>query len=91
MGVHLAVKMAGFAIGARLFARVPRGQQGQAGHHVWVQGIIVEADAEEATFAYPSFNNEQAALQAGKHLLLEKPVALHSDQVLAWQKLALQQ
>ena len=33
----------------------------------------------------------QAALRAGKHLLLEKPVALHSDQVLALQKLALQQ
>jgi predicted dehydrogenase len=33
----------------------------------------------------------QAALQAGKHLLLEKPVALHGDQVLALQKLALQQ
>jgi len=33
----------------------------------------------------------QAALRAGKHLLLEKPVALHSDQVVALQKLALQQ
>jgi len=33
----------------------------------------------------------QTALRAGKHLLLEKPVALHSDQVLALQKLALEQ
>ena len=44
-----------------------------------------------ATPPAPRFGLAQAALRAGKHLLLEKPVALHSDQVLALQKLALQQ
>ena len=44
-----------------------------------------------ATPPAPRFALAQAALRAGKHLLLEKPVALHADQVMDLQKLALKQ
>ena len=39
----------------------------------------------------PRFDLARRALQAGKHLLLEKPVALNADQVADLQRLAIQQ
>ncbi len=43
-----------------------------------------------ATPPEPRFELARSALLAGKHLLLEKPVALHADQVEELQRLALQ-
>ena len=43
-----------------------------------------------ATPPAPRFALAQAALEAGKHLMLEKPVGLHSDEVAALERLALQ-
>jgi predicted dehydrogenase len=43
-----------------------------------------------ATPPAPRFDLARSALEAGKHLLLEKPVALHAEQVETLQRLALQ-
>lgn len=48
-----------------------------------VEGLII------ATPPGPRFELAKAALEAGKHLLLEKPVALQTDQVEHLQRLAL--
>ena len=43
-----------------------------------------------ATPPAPRFGLAKAALEAGKHLMLEKPVGLHADEVAALERLALQ-
>ena len=53
--------------------------------HPGVEAVVI------ATPPAPRFALAQRALQAGKHLLLEKPVALHADQAEQLQRLALQQ
>ena len=44
-----------------------------------------------ATPPGPRFDLARAALQAGKHVLLEKPIALHADEAMELQRLALRQ
>ncbi len=54
--------------------------------------LLADPEVEALVIATPPaarFSLAQAALQAGKHLLLEKPVALHADQVEELQRLAL--
>jgi len=62
------------------------------GHHSWsnplndpnVNGIIIATPPE------PRFKLAKEALHAGKHLFLEKPVALNSSEIIELQKLSLE-
>jgi predicted dehydrogenase len=55
--------------------------------------LLADPDIEALVIATPPgprFDLAKAALEAGRHLLLEKPVALNGDQVQELQRLALQ-
>ncbi len=61
------------------------------GHQEWA-ALLADPKVEAviiATPPAPRFDLARQALEAGKHLLLEKPVALHADQVADLQRLAL--
>jgi len=49
-----------------------------------IDGIVIATPPE------PRFDLARRALEAGKHLLLEKPVALHAHEVLELQRLAME-
>ena len=69
----------------------PCSDHGVRGYTAWdellgdpaVEAIIL------ATPPAPRFDLARRALDAGKHLLLEKPIALHADQALELQRLAI--
>lgn len=61
------------------------------GHNDW-SALLADPKVEAiilATPPGPRFELAQKALEAGKHLLLEKPVALHAEQVATLQRLAI--
>ncbi len=61
------------------------------GYNEW-SALLADQKVEAiilATPPGPRFELAREALTAGKHLLLEKPVALHADQVAALQRLAI--
>ena len=68
-------------------------QHGLPGYNDWnslldnpeIEAVIIATPPE------PRFGLAQRALNAGKHLLLEKPVALNADQVEQLQRLAIRQ
>lgn len=68
-------------------------QHGLKGYHHW-DALLADPAVEAiviATPPQPRFDLARRALEAGKHLLLEKPVALEADQVADLQRLAIRQ
>ncbi|WP_353292682.1 Gfo/Idh/MocA family oxidoreductase [Synechococcus sp. M16CYN] len=66
---------------------------GLNGYDSW-DALVADPDVDAviiATPPAPRFDLALQALHAGKHLLLEKPIALHVDQAMELQRLALQQ
>ena len=66
---------------------------GLPGYDAW-DALLADPAVEAviiATPPEPRFELARRALEAGKHLLLEKPIALHADQARELQRLAIAQ
>ena len=64
---------------------------GLAGYDDW-DALLADPAVEAVVIATPPaprFELARRALEAGKHLLLEKPIALHADQARELQRLAI--
>lgn len=64
---------------------------GLPGHHDW-EALLADPEVDAVVIATPPaprFELARRALQAGKHLLLEKPITLHADQAKELQALAI--
>lgn len=64
---------------------------GLTGHDSW-EALLADPAVDAVVIATPPaprFELARRALEAGKHLLLEKPIALHADQAMQLQALAI--
>ena len=64
---------------------------GLPGHRYW-EALLADPEVDAVVIATPPaprFELARRALQAGKHLLLEKPITLHADQAKELQALAI--